>query len=109
MQKYSWTFLCLICLSSVCYAIDGNELYDICGVALESPDYENAYGTGYCYGYIIGVINQGDRQICPPEKITNKQTVQIVYAYLKSHLEQLDQPANVLVDQALGNAWPCNR
>lgn len=106
MQKWKLSLFILL-FPGLAAAIDGHELYDICGVALDSPDYENAYGTGYCYGYLVGVINQSDHSFCPPDEVTNKQTLQIVHSFLKDHLEQLNEPANTLVLKALHKLWPC--
>lgn len=59
-------------------------------------------------GYAIGLtVGDNDRTICPPEGITQKQNMLVIEKYLKEHPEELHEPAQLLIDIALMDAFPC--
>ena len=86
----------------------GNELYEL--LASESP-----YSQFVGQGYILGVMDTTHslnrvwhlpvRWIIPPA-VTNREIFKAVEKYLEQHPEERDKTAYVLVNMALGNAFP---
>jgi hypothetical protein len=100
--------------------IDGNRLYAWCSVAEKSVTLnggdnasvsgsrEDGVAVGSCWAYIEGVIDStpvGD-EINPGPDVRVSQEVDVVTAYLKSHANIRDQPASVLVQKAMRDAFP---
>jgi len=107
--------------------IDGNTLYSACMAS------EDLIQQGFCIGWMIGqiegessgafiVLSQaGDDNTaaevnpvinlflgrCIPESATNQQLKDVVVRYLENHPETRHQPARLLANLALGEAFPC--
>ena len=85
----------------------GNNLVEHC------KDKEAYFGSGFCYGYMMGVANiltwaSERNRICIPDGVTSGQAVSIVKKYLKENPEELHYTAQSLVAFALIKAFPCN-
>ena len=85
----------------------GNNLVEHC------KDKEAYFGSGFCYGYMMGVANiltwaSERNRICIPDGVTGGQVASIVTKYLKENPESLHESADLLVTVALGKAFPCN-
>ena len=94
---------------------DGTKLLRWCG------DSAVDYWTGYCFGYLTGVVHatqtvEGEvvRAIpsvrpswCIPSGVENEQTRLIVVKWLKANPEKLHGDADILVQHALVDAFPC--
>jgi Rap1a immunity proteins len=85
----------------------GNELYDFCSAP--SGD----YSEGFCYGYIIGVLEmlpmaspKISSDICA-KGVTNHQAVDVIVMFLKNNPSIRQYPADVIVGVALEAAFPC--
>ena len=86
----------------------GNELYEL----LAS---KNTYSQFVGQGYILGVMDTTHslnrvwhlpvRWIIPPA-VTNREIFKAVKEYLEQHPEERDKTAYVLVNIALGSAFP---
>ena len=101
-----------------CYANDGNSLLEHCSAAVQRLDGQtsvNAIRFGYCYGYIQGVIdmnafNKSSGQpplFCLPTTISNGRIARLLFDYLKSHPERLQEQAGLLIIDAYTDAFPC--
>jgi len=121
MTKTIFAFLILFVLAchSVCYATDGNTLLDSCTAAIQKMDGKtNVSGVrvGYCYGYVQGLIDMNTLYkdsglsplFCVPQTISNGDGARIIFKYLQSHPERLDEYAGVLAADAYIEAFPCS-
>lgn len=69
-----------------------------------------AVGTSYCMGYIVGVADSNSYLICAPggsRGVTVGQFVDIAMKYLNDNPAELHKDADVLVLNALQQAFPC--
>ena len=89
-------------------AESGNELYEL--ISSKSP-----YSRFVAEGYVLGVIDTTHTlnrvwrlpvQWTIPEKATKRQVFDAVAKYLKENPEDRSEPAYVLVNKALGKAFP---
>jgi hypothetical protein len=97
--------------SSASEAESGNELYEL----LAS---KSSYSQFVGQGYILGVMDATHslnrvwhlplRWTIPPE-VTNREIFKTVKKYLEQHSEERDKSAYVLVNMALGNAFPTKK
>ena len=63
--------------------------------------------TGFCVGYIVGIAETVDvKWWSPPETLKERQLVAVVKKYIDDHPEKWDQPASMLVRNALIEAFP---
>jgi len=92
-------------------AESGNELYEL----LAS---KSTYSRFVGEGYILGVIDTTDSlnrvwhlpvQWTIPPKVTKRQVFDAVTKYLEEHPEDRNETAYVLVNKALGKAFPPQR
>ena len=89
-------------------AESGNELYEL--LASKSP-YSRFVGEGYILGVIDTTHSLNEVWHLPvqwtiPPKITKKQIFNAVRQYLEKNPEKRNQTAYVLVNKALGKAFP---
>jgi hypothetical protein len=92
-------------------AESGNELYDL--LASKSP-YSRFVGEGYILGVIDTTLSLNRVWHLPvqwtiPPKVTKSQIFEAVTQYLVKHPEERNQTAYVLVNKALGRAFPPNK
>jgi hypothetical protein len=89
-------------------AESGNELYEL--ITSKSP-----YSRFVAEGYVLGVIDTTHTlnrvwrlpvQWTIPEKATKRQVFDAVAKYLKENPEDRSETAYLLVNQALGKAFP---
>jgi hypothetical protein len=95
-------------MASASEAESGNELYEL--LASKSP-----YSRFVGQGYILGVMDATHslnrvwrlpvRWIIPPA-VTNGEIFKAVKKYLEQHPNERDKTAYVLINMALGNAFP---
>ena len=95
-------------MASASEAESGNELYEL----LAS---KSSYSQFVGQGYILGVMDATHslnrvwhlplRWTIPPE-VTNREIFKAVKKYLEQHPAERDKTAHVLVNMALGNAFP---
>jgi hypothetical protein len=84
----------------------GNDLKQVC----EQKD--NLFSAGFCLGYVIGVSDSLDYQVCAPGGpggVTQGQFRDIVVKYLSDNPSQLHLHADILVLTALRQAFPCQK
>jgi hypothetical protein len=68
------------------------------------------FNSGFCMGYIIGVADNNSYKICAPGGqggVTQGQFRDIVKKYLNDNPAQLHRDADILVLNALQQAFPC--
>jgi hypothetical protein len=75
----------------------GNDLWEWC---VRDPD-------GFCFGYIVGAIDQDSTSLCIPKGAAFVQTRDVVVAYLKNNPENRHFHATTVLLLALREAWPC--
>jgi hypothetical protein len=80
----------------------GNELKEFAEAAADSTDY------AYFAGYVTGVINSSDFEMCLPPGATRRQAWEIVLKTLRGYPEILHQDAATIVVASISVAWPCN-
>jgi hypothetical protein len=94
------------------YYIDGNELYRKCSI---NPSSSTEYmDSSFCLAYILGVSDTLDTarannkvDVCVPAGVQAQQLKDVVLAYLRSKPSIRNMEANILVVNALGDAWGC--
>lgn len=61
-------------------------------------------------GYVIGILDglEGAQLMCVPDKVTIDQVIAMVQKTLKENPDKWNQPADVLVLQAV-KAWTCKK
>lgn len=82
--------------------VDGNMLYRYSG--------GDSYERGVFYGYVSGVFDQSriGGSFCQPDAPLNmRQIGDIVRNYLALNPAQRHRDADILVNHALREAWPC--
>jgi len=95
--------------SSAQYYYNGNDLvkmmreYDKSETGDSNANY---YDCGRYEGYVAGVSDAKRAFFGSPENVTVGQTCSIVAKYLKEHPEKWNQPADILVIEALQKAFP---
>src|ERR1700730_17444044 len=67
-----------------------------------------------CFGAVTALMNleplfKPEFAMCPPQasRISYSQTVSVIAAYLRNHLEKLHENFHLLAALALHLAWPC--
>ena len=104
-----------IVLSSNCYALTGDLLYQRCA-NLDASIEDHAtkcdqalVDTVMCRWYVLGIadalVDAG--KICPSDRIVDQQLALAVRKYLANHPESLAMDGVVLVEDALKKAFPC--
>ena len=84
--------------------LNGNKLKTHC------VQKDGFFDNGFCMGYIIGVADNRSFYICSPGGsggVTGAQYTDIVKKYLNDNPAQLHRDADVLVLDALTQAFPC--
>ena len=95
-------------MASASEAESGNELYEL--LASKSP-YSRFVGEGYVLG-VIDTTHSLNRvwhlplQWTLPPKVTKRQIFEAVEQYLAKHPEERNKTAYLLVNKALGRAFP---
>ena len=76
---------------------------------LERRPVENLLEAGLYQGYVLGVYDSLKLEglMCTPDRVSVGQVMALVTKYLKSNPAKWSQPANLLVLEALANAFPC--
>ena len=98
-------------MASASEAESGNQLYQL--VASESP-YSRFVGLGYILG-VMDTTNSLNKvwrlpvQWTIPPRVTNGEILEAVRKYLEQHPEEREKTAYVLINMALGNAFPPNK
>ena len=86
--------------------IDGNELFKTMKEAEDREDL--GYQSGFFDGYVLGFADTTVNVLwCPPKSAQPSQISKIVASYLNQHSELLNDPAEVLVIDALSEHFPC--
>jgi len=69
------------------------------------------FETGYCLGFIAGVIGahhgKGDESYCPPKGVTLGQEKLIFVKYLNDHPEELHLEGASVFLRAVSKVFPC--
>jgi hypothetical protein len=95
-------------MASAWDAESGDELYDL--LASKSP-YSRFVGEGYILGVIDTTLSLNRIWHLPvqwtiPPKVTKKQIFDAITQYLAKHPENRNEAAYVLINKALGGAFP---
>ncbi len=96
-----------------CHAIDGKTLKEWCHAAAEKAfgDSPTTFRDGYCMGITEGVIALARQRslnaFCAPEPTGEVILLRALLKYLDAHPERLNESAEVLVLDALGEIYPC--
>ena len=76
--------------------------------------------VGFAHGHIMGVAESHSyyssrwkecarRDFAPPSRSTIEELVRVVEKYLQTHPESWNQPAVILIHDALTEAFPCKK
>lgn len=79
---------------------------------LDAYEAKNAdFNAGVYAGYVIGVQDSlGDILFCTPQDVvTQGQIAAIIGKFLRANPELWNKPADILVAQALNQAFPCKK
>lgn len=105
--------LSLLAVIQPCHAIDGTTLKEWCHTAAEKTfgDSPTTFRDGYCMGMTEGVIALARQRslnaFCAPEPTGEAILLRALLKFLDAHPERLKESAEVLVLDALGEAYPC--
>lgn len=114
-MKKTLLALTLLTVTYPCHAIDGETLKTWCHQSVEkSPGSDLAtFRDGYCMGMTEGVMAlAGQRSLmafCAPEPTSKTMLLRTVLSFLDAHPERLKASAEVLILEALGEAYPCQQ
>lgn len=87
----------------------GSEMWGACARALRPHDTpDNGYNAGLCVGTINAVVFIRD-DICLSDGVSRDQATRVVVRYFETHPELLHFDGVTLVQDALREAWPCQR
>jgi Rap1a immunity proteins len=104
------TALVLVCSNAFGAFKDGNKLVS------DMREFERAersdpnvswLGAGTYTGYVLGIFDTIDSNLCISGSPTGGQVGTIVAKYLNEHPEEWNRPASLLVARALRQAFPC--
>ena len=109
MLRYLIASALIACAGSA-YAVTGNELkgwlHDNQGILTSA----NANDAGLYSGYVGGVSDATQGTIwCDPGNVTHGQFDAIVFKYINDHPERLHLRAEILIKEAMGEAFPCHK
>jgi hypothetical protein len=84
---------------------DGNWLLRVCG-----SQQTRERCLGYVSGVADGIAGAAPRTFCIPEHVTLNQVVDVVMNWLRRFPQmRQDASADVIVNVAISDAWPCTR
>jgi hypothetical protein len=107
--------LLLLVVVQPCHAIDGKTLSEWCHTATEKTfgDSPTTFRDGYCMGMTEGVMalakQRSLKAFCAPESTGQAMLLRTVLLFLDTHPERLKEQAEVLILDALGDAYPCQK
>jgi hypothetical protein len=107
--------LSLLAVIQPCHAIDGKTLKAWCHTATEKTfgDSPTTFRDGYCMGMTEGVMALAKQRslnvFCAPESAGQAMLLRAVLRFLDANPERLKEPAEVLILDALGDAYPCQK
>lgn len=91
-----------------------NTAWDFCAMYVEAASSGTLFGAalGYAKGsghnapsdLVVSILD-----ICMPENTTIEQYALVVTKYLHDHPAELNEPAAVLIYEAISQAWPCSK
>jgi Ssp1 endopeptidase immunity protein Rap1a len=90
----------------------GNNLINACRESTTGSTKTSAFEQGICLGAVFGLMGAGrhmkpELSFCPPPNASVAQGTRVVVKYMEAHPEQLHSTLNVLIADALQEAWPC--
>jgi hypothetical protein len=107
--------LSLLAVTHPCQAIDGNTLKEWCHQFVEkAPGLDSmTFRDGYCMGAVESVMalatQRSLKAFCAPEQTSKTMLLRTILGFLDSHPERLNSPAEVLILDAMGEAYPCQQ
>jgi len=86
--------------------VSGADLKKICTSYVDVPSNTS---DGICVGYVVGVMSVMEyiNALCLPARSSHAQATLVVQKYLSDHPEKLHLDAEVLVIDAIQEAFPC--
>lgn len=112
-MRKSLIALLLLAVVLPCHAIDGRTLQTWCHQVVEkAPGLDPmTFRDGYCRGMTEGVMALAKQRplmaFCAPEQTGQNMLLRTIIAYLDAHPQRLNSPAEILILEALGEAYPC--
>lgn len=112
-------FTCIVSASAAAQSplSSANEIMEACQNIARRADITGgdleAVKRGFCYGTVTALTFNADRltagsRFCPPMGVTNRQSVQVVVAFLERNPQRTHEQFSHLALEALREAWPCN-
>jgi hypothetical protein len=84
----------------------GNELLQEC----TAKGYDSqGYCLGIVFGFVTGNTIEASSSICIPEHVNRGQTRDVVVRYLQQHPEKRHLQIEMLLNDALAEAFPCSQ
>lgn len=121
-------FMIMTAIPAMAVKRTGNDLLVDCAnliktESIDSVNKEKLLGIGYCIGLIDGLVtfnyvyeavleregNSNMVQMCLPQRISTRQSAEIIVKYLQDNPSRLQQSGQALAAQALVTAYPCNQ
>jgi hypothetical protein len=90
----------------------GNNLINACRESTTGSTKTSAFEQGICLGTVAGLMGVGrhlkpELSFCPPPNASFAQATRVLVKYMDANPEQLHKTLNVLIVNALQEAWPC--
>lgn len=93
------------CAPSHAQTRNGMAFYNQCGTAFGAGFANRSFCHNYLSGFAAALQSTG--QICMQRGTTDVQIVMVVQNWLRSRPQNLGNPANIMIRNALLDAWPC--
>jgi hypothetical protein len=89
----------------------GNNLINACRESTTGSTKTSAFEQGICLGAVFGLMGarpmKPELSFCPPPSASVAQGTRVLVKYMDANPEQLHKTLNVLIVNALQEAWPC--
>jgi hypothetical protein len=107
MKRIAFAAMVVAATTMAAHAQTGMDLHRQCGNGLTAGFLNRDYCHSYITGIVNGAVTSGSHTICLSQGVTDTQSVMIVQNYMRAHPEQLNQPAPIIIQQAMSEAFPC--
>lgn len=86
--------------------LSGNNLYEHCNITTGGQT--QILKETLCMGYVIGVIESGAYDACPPDNLGFRQATDIVTMWLRNNPAKRHLNAALLIRNILESEYPCS-
>jgi hypothetical protein len=92
---------------SVAAPHNANAAFKICADIVEHCSKPYIYDYGMCIGYLEGLSDKGDKEVCMPDYTTPKQIIEQYLKWVKKHPDYSVVEAPICFTIAMIAGFPC--